>query len=170
MLSLRHTDREDAQERESAMATTAKYDAFISYSSRDDGRLAPSLQRALERFAKPWYRVRESRIFHDNSGLNVTEALWPRLHEIICESEHFLLLASPDSADKYWVQRELDHWLGHQGSPEKLIIIQTGGEISWDREDGDFDWKRTTALPRGLGKRFANEPFWLTRSSWDRGE
>ena len=30
-----------------------RYDAFLSYSHAADGKLAPALQRALHRFAKP---------------------------------------------------------------------------------------------------------------------
>ena len=34
------------------------YDAFMSYSHSADGRLAPALQRGLQRLAKPWHRLR----------------------------------------------------------------------------------------------------------------
>ena len=36
------------------------YTAFISYSHAADGKLAPALQLALHRFARPWYRLRNS--------------------------------------------------------------------------------------------------------------
>src|SRR5262245_5926485 len=39
------------------------YKAFMSYSHAADGRLAPTLQSALHRFAKPWYRLRALSIF-----------------------------------------------------------------------------------------------------------
>ena len=32
-----------------------RYKAFLSYSHATDGKLAPALKVALERFAKPWY-------------------------------------------------------------------------------------------------------------------
>jgi hypothetical protein len=35
-----------------------RYKAFISYSHAADGKLAPDLEKALERFAKPWNRTR----------------------------------------------------------------------------------------------------------------
>lgn len=47
----------------------AGYDAFISYSHSHDGVLAPKLQARLERFAKPWYRVRALRVFCDTANL-----------------------------------------------------------------------------------------------------
>ena len=34
------------------------YAAFISYSHAVDGKLAPAIHMALQRFAKPWYRRR----------------------------------------------------------------------------------------------------------------
>ena len=45
------------------------YKAFISYSHAGDGRLAPALQSALERFAKPWYKVRYFNVFRDEASL-----------------------------------------------------------------------------------------------------
>jgi hypothetical protein len=38
------------------------YKAFISYSHAVDDKLAPALQSALHRFAKPFYRLRSIRI------------------------------------------------------------------------------------------------------------
>jgi hypothetical protein len=49
------------------MPSTAGYDAFISYSRLEDGWLAPALQSGLERFAKPWYRLRGLRVFRDKA-------------------------------------------------------------------------------------------------------
>ena len=44
-------------------------DAFISYSHAADGKLAPALQSALQRFAKSWYRRRALRRTHLFIGL-----------------------------------------------------------------------------------------------------
>ena len=38
--------------------TDKRYDGFISYSHAADGRLAPALQKALQKLAKPWFRRR----------------------------------------------------------------------------------------------------------------
>ena len=43
---------------DAAERTTATYDGFISYSHAADGLLAPRLQSALKRFAKPWWHLR----------------------------------------------------------------------------------------------------------------
>ena len=49
--------------------STMAFDAFMSYSHAADGRLAPALQRAMQRLAKPWYRVRALRVFRDETAL-----------------------------------------------------------------------------------------------------
>jgi hypothetical protein len=51
--------------------------AFLSYSHAADGALAPRLQSALHRFAKPWNHVRAIRVFRDKTNLSVTPELWP---------------------------------------------------------------------------------------------
>lgn len=51
----------DGDRRSAAVAFPPRamaYDAFISYSHAADGRLAPAVQAALPRLAKPWYRRR----------------------------------------------------------------------------------------------------------------
>lgn len=44
------------------------FDGFISYSHAGDDLLAPRLQAALQRFAKPWKR-RALRLFRDGASL-----------------------------------------------------------------------------------------------------
>jgi hypothetical protein len=45
------------------------YKAFISYSHSADDKLAPALQSALHRFAKPFYRLRAIRVLAGSSIL-----------------------------------------------------------------------------------------------------
>ncbi|MEJ2092877.1 MAG: SUMF1/EgtB/PvdO family nonheme iron enzyme [Syntrophobacterales bacterium] len=136
------------------------YRAFISYSHAADGKLAPALQSALHRFAKPWYRLRAIHVFRDETSLSVTPALWPTIEKALGESEYFILMASPEAAASHWVRQEVDYWLKHV-SAEKILIVLTEGEIVWDDAAGDFDWSRTTALPENLKKTFTQEPLYL---------
>lgn len=53
------------------------YEAFISYSHAADGRLAPAVQSALKRFARPRYRWMP--IFRDETNLSLN----PRLRSAI---------------------------------------------------------------------------------------
>ena len=70
------------------------YKAFISYSHAADGQLAPALQTALQKFAKPFYRLRALRLFRDETSLHLTPKLWPTIQQSIAESEFFILIVS----------------------------------------------------------------------------
>ena len=83
------------------------YDAFISYSHAADGQLAPRLQAALQRFAKPWWRRRALRVFRDETALSASTGLRSSIEEALEQSRFFVLLASPDSAKSEWVSREI---------------------------------------------------------------
>lgn len=148
--------------------THFRYKAFISYSHAADGKLAPALQSALHRFAKPWYRLRAMRVFRDKTSLAMTPELWPSIEKALAESEYFLLLASPQAAQSQWVQQEVDWWLQHR-SANTLFIVVTDGDVFWDRSAGDFDWTKTTALTPHLKARFKNEPLYVDLR-WARSE
>jgi WD40 repeat protein len=136
------------------------YKAFVSYSRAADGRLAPALQSALHRFAKPWYRLRAIRVFRDVTNLSVSPGLWSSIENALSQSEYLLLLASPRAAASKWVRREVDYWLQHRSSATLLIVL-TDGELAWDGSTGDFDWGRTDALPDTLRRVFGEEPAYL---------
>jgi MTH538 TIR-like domain (DUF1863) len=110
-----------------------RYHAFISYSHAADGKLAPELHSALQRFAKPWYRRRAVHIFRDKTSLSATPSLWPTIETGLAASEHFVLLASPEAARSRWVQQEVDWWLAHR-SPQQLLIVLTAGRLLWDEK------------------------------------
>jgi hypothetical protein len=143
------------------MAESPRYDAFISYSHAADGKLAPALQRGLQRFAKPWYRVRALRVFRDQTDLAANPALWPTIQKALDASEHFVLLASPRAAASPWVGREVEHWRQTK-PPEKLLVALTEGEdVRWSPDGGDFDWERADAIPPQLRGAFHEEPLWV---------
>src|SRR3954452_10055461 len=140
-----------------ARANGPAYAAFISYSRDADGRLAPRLEYALERFATPWYRMRAFRVFRDDASLSTNPGLRSALTSALDSVGYFILLASPEAAASVWVGREVEYWLAHRERDRVLLVI-TGGEIVWDERTGDFDWERTTALPRAISGAFAEEP------------
>ena len=142
------------------MASPAAYDAFISYSRAVDGRLAPALQSALQRFGKPWYRPRAKRVFRDDASLAANPGLWSSIEQALDGAGWFVLLASPGAAQSEFVAAEVAHWLA--GKPaDRVLIVLTRGEIEWDDAAGDFDWSRTDALPRVLAGAFAEEPRYI---------
>ncbi|HZM81697.1 MAG TPA: TIR domain-containing protein [Candidatus Limnocylindrales bacterium] len=145
-----------------------RYDAFISYSHAADGELAPSVQRGLQRLARPWHRRRALEVFRDQTGLAVTPALWSAIRTALDQSDYFVLLASPEAAASRWVNQEIEHWLaGH--SVNRLLPVVTGGDWVWNSDEGDFDWPRSTAVPPALRGVFVEEPRHLDLR-WARSE
>jgi hypothetical protein len=137
----------------------ARYDAFISYSHAADGNTASQLQRAMQRIAKPWYRLHGMRVFRDETDLSVTPEGWQDIQAALDRSRFLLVMASQQAAASKWVAMEITHWLERRPA-STLLIVLTDGEIVWDAERGDFDWQRTTALPRQVAGAFHSEPFW----------
>jgi hypothetical protein len=137
-----------------------RYDAFISYSHAANSRTAAQLQRALQTIAKPWYRLRSMRVFRDETGLSAAPELWSTIQAALAGSRFFLLMASERAAGPKWVAKELAYWLEHRSSVTLLIAL-TDRDIVWENEQGDFDWRRTTALPRQISGAFQSEPLWV---------
>ena len=148
------------------LSESMAFKGFISYSHGADGKLAPAVQYALHRIAKPWYRLRTMRIFRDQTNLSASPGLWSSIESALSASEFFLFMASPGAAQSHWVQKEVAWWLTHR-SAQTFLIILTEGEIVWDEGKGEFDWTVTTALPTQLSKGFTEEPLY-TDLRWAR--
>jgi WD40 repeat protein len=146
----------------------SRYAAFISYSRAVDGKLAPALQHALHRFAKPWFRLRAVRVFRDDASLSANLGLWPSIQGALDRSDFFILLASPEAARSKWVTKEIDYWLTKR-RPENVLIALTDGEAFWDPAARDFDWDRTTVLGPSMRGRFDDEPRYVDLR-WARNE
>src|SRR5262245_22507488 len=96
-----------------------EYNGFISYSHAVDRSLATALQRAVSRFACPWYRLRALRIFRDQTNLSTTPHLWATIQASLDRSEYFILMASPEAKRSEWVSKEIDYWLEKKGGTDK---------------------------------------------------
>lgn len=136
------------------------YHAFMSYCHSDDARLAPALQSALQRVAKPLYRLRALNIFRDKTGLAATPSLWGAIETAIVQSQYFILLASPQAAASAWVEKEITWWLTNR-SVKTLLIVVTRGDLSWDDTRGDFDLTRSSAMPDVLRGQWQAEPLFV---------
>ena len=136
-----------------------KYKAFITYSHADMS-LATALQSGLHSFAKPWYQLRAIRVFRDQTNLSANPDLWSSIETAILDSEYLLIMASPEAARSAWVPREIDTFLRFN-SFDKVILVLSSGEMSWNAAEGDFDWGTTTAFPRLERKVFDQLPFYL---------
>lgn len=140
--------------------TTYLYDAFISYSHAVDNKLAPSLQTALHKLAKPWYKKRALHVFRDQTDLSATPHLWGNIENALRDSKYLVLMASPEAASSKWIKKEIEFWLKNK-SKENILIALTEGEIIWDEKKRDFNWEKTNALPSALKGAYEMEPLYV---------
>jgi WD40 repeat protein len=145
----------------------ARFDAFISYSRAASSTLAAELRNGIERFAKPWYRLRSSRVFLDDASMSANTGLWSTIERGLTESDWFILLCSPRSAASQYVTNEIAWWLEHKSS-DRILLVLDEGEMLWDAKAGDFDWPRASAVNRALSKAFAEEPRWVDLSWFEQ--
>ena len=132
------------------------YNGFISYSHAADDRLAPALQRGLQRLAKPWNSRRALRIFRDETGLSTNPHLWSAIEKALDESEWFVLLASEEAARSEWVNKEISHWLTTK-AVDRILPVVTGGTWEWDPATRAFT-ATSSAVPEALRSTLSDEP------------
>lgn len=140
--------------------TEDRFDAFISYQRSSTGPLAAALQPALERFAKPWYRLRASRVFRDDASMSANTALWSTIEQGLTQSGWLILLVSPEAAASEYVATEVSWWLEHK-SADRILLVLAKGELAWDRSNHRFDTGESTAIPAALVDAFREEPRWI---------
>ncbi|MEQ1735671.1 MAG: toll/interleukin-1 receptor domain-containing protein, partial [Rhodoglobus sp.] len=113
----------------------ARFDAFISYSRRASSALAVELRNGVERFAKPWNKLRSSRVFLDDASMSANTGLWSNIEKGLTEAEWFILLASPASAASEYVTTEIRWWREHK-SADRILLVLDEGDILWDAVAG----------------------------------
>jgi hypothetical protein len=91
---------------------TKKYDAFISYSTERDDKMAAALEAKLTRYAVPWYKPSKVRIFRDKTALTAS-ALEPALHRAP---------GAVNTADRPCVARGRQVGLGEPG--DRLVAVE----------------------------------------------
>lgn len=147
-----------------------RYNAFISYSHNQDSLIAPSIEEALEKFAKPLFKKRALEIFRDSNDLSASPDLWGDIEEGLKKSEFFIFLASPSAAQSKWCEKEIEYWKKNK-SIRNILIVLTDGDLIWDDEKGDFDWEKTNAIPEILSGSFMNEPLFVDfKSSFNKND
>lgn len=102
--------------REILTVAVESLDAFISYSRSVSAPLAVDLQVGLERFAKPWNRLRAVRVFRDDSSMAANSALWSTIVSGLADSGWFVLLATPEAARSEYVNNEVAWWVTNKGA------------------------------------------------------
>ena len=147
--------------------TADRYAGFISYSHRGDALFAEALQREVERFARPWNRLRAIRLFRDETNLTASAALWGSIEEALSSSRWLVILASPTASGSEWVGKEIQWWVSDPERARRVLLVLTDGELAWDSARGDFDLVASTALHPALSGVFAEVPLWVD-ARWSR--
>jgi hypothetical protein len=136
------------------------FGAFISYSGRQDRELISRLQRGIEKLATKWYLPPVAKVFVDKTSIAAGTRLWSRIEDGLSRSAWLILVASPEAAQSWWVNREVDWWVTHRPL-DNLIIVHTAGVLRWDRDLQDFS-ADSTAIPPPLRGSFDEEPVWAS--------
>jgi WD40 repeat protein len=135
-----------------------RFAAFISY-SHVDADLAVAIQTGLQRLARPWNRVRALRVFRDQTNLVADLRLWSAIERALADSDHLVVIASPEAARSEWVRREVEWWLARHG-PDRIILVLAGGTLPWEADAaGSADGG--DALGEPLRAVLVEEPLWI---------
>ena len=137
--------------KKSPESPTKKYRYFISHASQDLA-LARLLRAELQPFNKRWNAFRSVQAYLDETNLASNPDLRGSIEEAVNDSEYFILLASTFAAESKWVQDELRMFLA-LNSVDRVIVVLGSCCISWSRDESDFDWAATMALPGRGGLR-----------------
>lgn len=141
------------------------FDVFISYARSASERLARDLQSGMERFAKPWNRLRAIRVFRDDTSMAANTALWSTIEGALRDAQWFVLLATPEAAVSEYVNNEVQWWLQNK-SVDHLLVVHAGGIVRWDRQSRDFT--ADSDVPIALHGAYPEEPRWVDLSWFDR--
>jgi WD40 repeat protein len=143
------------------------FDAFISYAREPSTALASQLQTSMERFAKPWNKLRAMRVFRDDQSMAANTALWSTIERGLRESSHLILLVTPQAAASPYVNKEVEWWVTHKGS-QTILLVHQRGPLAWDRSTNDFTGD--SAVPTALRGAYPEEPRWTNLSSFTDAE
>lgn len=136
-----------------------RFDAFISYARTPSTTLASELQRGIERFAKPWNRLRACRVFRDDASMSANSGLWSTIENALKEARWFVLIATPEAGASEYVDKEVAWWVANKGAASILLVHQAGALV-WDRTANGFS-AASDAVPPALRRAYAEEPRWI---------
>ncbi|WP_024865671.1 TIR domain-containing protein [Butyrivibrio sp. FCS014] len=113
-----------------------KYDAFVSYRHLErDKFVAKGIHRALEtsriprKIQKETGKKRINRVFRDQEELQVGSELGSNIEQALSESEHLVVICTPETKDSYWVMKEIDTFIAMHGR-ENILAVLADGEPS----------------------------------------
>lgn len=135
------------------------FDAFLSYSQSTalERDVASAIKRGLHRFGKPWYGLRQRRVFLDTTNLGAERGLGASIENALRQTDSFVYVASPAGAASKWVEREFTFWLANAADRGKLFVVLVDGAIAWDDSTGRFS-DESTAIPDVIRREVTHQP------------
>jgi len=110
-----------------------RYDAFISYRHAElDLYIAKKLHKSLETFKVPKAVAKKTgkknikRVFRDQEELPIGSDLSDNIENALRESEYLLVICSPRTPQSYWVQKEIETFIGMHGRDKVLAVLIEG--------------------------------------------
>lgn len=138
------------------------YNAFISYNHNPrDMKIARTLQQRLENYKIPediksnTSTEKIERIFLDKGELEASGDLNKAILDALGNSDHLIVICSPESRDSIWVQREIEFYL-QSHSIDSILTVITEGE-PFDVIPEILLYEETTD-EEGISKRVSLEP------------
>ncbi len=125
------------------MSSSYKYQAFISYSHKDE-KWASWLHRSLETFKIPKYLVGEStsvgtvpeqigKVFRDREELSSSHSLGTELTQALTDSACQIVICSPNAANSHWTNEEILTYK-RLGREDRIFCLIVEGEPGTDTE------------------------------------
>lgn len=148
----------------------ATFDAFVSYRSETSGFQARRVSGELFELARRHPREHSLRLFIDVNALGAGD-LGHRIERALENSRNLVVLLDLRTPESRWVRKEIEHWLSHGGSPERLFLVRTDKEVdlSWDELAQDFAVPE--GVPEPLRRLFSGEQKWFDApGAWWRSE
>ncbi len=139
-------------------ASVESFDAFISYNHHDEP-MASAIERAIERFATPFYKRRRISVFRDSTSMTVDPDLWQAITHPMDNARFVLLLSSTHSATSKWVNREIGYCIDKKGI-DQLLPVVLEGTWQWDAQLGRFSADPVAAVPPILQEAYTTEPLY----------
>lgn len=109
-----------------------RYDAFISYRHTEpDMYIAKKVHKGLETLKVPrgspkFGKKKIERVFRDQEELPIGSDLGDNIRTALEESEYLIVVCSPRTPESYWVQKEIETFIGLHGREHILAILVEG--------------------------------------------
>lgn len=109
-----------------------KYAAFISYRHKPlDIAVAKKLHKSIEQYRIPRGLQKDGKkrlgiVFRDRDELPLSNNLTEDIFEALDNTEHLIVICTPDTPKSLWVRREIQHFLEKHGRDRVFTVLAAG--------------------------------------------